>query len=195
MLTREDYDRTWVFYNLDIYWNASSSDRVPYQSKTLLGISFIFSHKMYNIWFCIISPFLILTFLGDIWFSLYLVGAICTLSLIYNHLSRSAFHIHSLIPFTFSPLFVPRRSFIFYFHLLNTELYLTAPTLGLLHNLVRECLLLTARNSLRSFNNRGSFMYIYKSSDVNIPFSYRSMNRGNPFLILRRGCKLVGGSF
>ena len=79
-----------------------------YQSKTLLGISFIFSHKMYNIWFCIISPFLILTFLGEIWFSLYLVGAICTLSLIYNHLSRSAFHIHSLIPFTFSPLFVPR---------------------------------------------------------------------------------------
>ena len=107
-LTREDYDRTWVFYNLDINWNASLSDRMPYQSKTLLGISFIFSHKMYNIWFCIICPFLILTFLGDIWFSLYLVGAICTLSLIYNHLSRSAFHIHSLIPFTFSPLFVPR---------------------------------------------------------------------------------------
>ena len=73
-LTREDYDRTWVFYNFDINWNASSSDRMPYQSKTPLGIYFISSHKMYNIWFCVICPFLILTFLGDIWFSLYLMG-------------------------------------------------------------------------------------------------------------------------
>ena len=82
---------------------------VPHDVKTLLNMLHIWSVESTTFFFgCLMCPFLILIFLLDIWFSLYLVGQLYILVHLLLSLLRRIF---------FNLLLSPSYSFIYYFHL------------------------------------------------------------------------------